>query len=344
MHSALLLSLCGVLFFLIGFRNMVKAIALFSGGLDSILAVKLIQNQNIDVTGLTFTTPFFNAVKAQAAAQQIYLPLIVEDITNEHLQMLQSPRYGYGKNMNPCIDCHTLMLNIAGRKMVETEAEFLITGEVLGQRPMSQTRQSLYLVARNSGYADYILRPLSARLLEPVKAERDGKVERLKLMSFSGRGRKDQMRLAEEFGIQHYPPPAGGCLLTDPIFSIRLRDLMFHKEDRQIRDYELLKYGRHFRAEDKGKIIVGRNRRDNEALRELATDHDLVCNMADFPGPFVLAPYGNESALSTAAALCVRYSDAPVDAEACVICLYGNKSMLIRSKATPREDSERWII
>ena len=315
-----------------------------SGGLDSILAVKLVQKQNIDICGLTFTTPFFNAVKAQAAAQQIDLPLMVEDFTAQHLQMLKSPRYGYGKNMNPCIDCHTLMLKMAGRKMEETGADFLVTGEVLGQRPMSQTKQSLYVVAKNSGYADYILRPLSAQLLEPVKAEREGKVDRLKLLSISGRGRKDQMSLAKEFGIQQYPPPAGGCLLTDPIFSIRLRDLMSHLEDRQIRDYELLKYGRHFRAEDNGKIIVGRNKSDNEALRQLAMDVDLVCNMADFPGPYVLAPYGSESAMATAAALCVRYSDAPADTEASVVCLHKNKSTTIKAKAIPKEDSERWII
>jgi tRNA U34 2-thiouridine synthase MnmA/TrmU len=323
---------------------MIKAIALFSGGLDSILAVKLVQKQNINICGLTFTTPFFNAVKAQAAAQQIDLPLMVEDFTTQHLQMLKSPRYGYGKNMNPCIDCHTLMLKMAGRKMEETGADFLVTGEVLGQRPMSQTKQSLYVVAKNSGYADYILRPLSAQLLEPVKAEREGKVDRLKLLSISGRGRKDQMSLAKEFGIQQYPPPAGGCLLTDPIFSIRLRDLMSHLEDRQIRDYELLKYGRHFRAEDNGKIIVGRNKADNEALRQLAMDVDLVCNMADFPGPYVLAPYGSESAMATAAALCVRYSDAPADTEASVVCLHKNKSTTIKAKAIPKEDSERWII
>jgi tRNA U34 2-thiouridine synthase MnmA/TrmU len=323
---------------------MIKAIALFSGGLDSILAVKLVQKQNINICGLTFTTPFFNAVKAQAAAQQIDLPLMVEDFTAQHLQMLKSPRYGYGKNMNPCIDCHTLMLKMAGRKMEETGADFLVTGEVLGQRPMSQTKQSLYVVAKNSGYADYILRPLSAQLLEPVKAEREGKVDRLKLLSISGRGRKDQMSLAKEFGIQQYPPPAGGCLLTDPIFSIRLRDLMSHLEDRQIRDYELLKYGRHFRAEDNGKIIVGRNKADNEALRQLAMDVDLVCNMADFPGPYVLAPYGSESAMATAAALCVRYSDAPADTEASVVCLHKNKSTTIKAKAIPKEDSERWII
>ena len=181
---------------------MAKAIALLSGGLDSILAVKIVQKQNIDVMGLTYTTPFFSADKAQAAAHQIGLPLMVEDITTEHLQMLKSPRYGYGKNMNPCIDCHTLMLHIAGRKMKETGADFLVTGEVLGQRPMSQTRQSLYVVAKNSGYADHILRPLSAQLLDPIQAEREGLIDRSKLLEISGRGRKEQIRLAALFGIK----------------------------------------------------------------------------------------------------------------------------------------------
>jgi len=323
---------------------MVKAISLLSGGLDSILAVKLIQNQNIEVIGFTCTTPFFNAVKAQAAADQIHLPLMIENITDEHLQMLKSPRYGYGKNMNPCIDCHTLMLNIAGRKMEEIGADFLVTGEVMGQRPMSQTKQSLFVVAKNSGYADFILRPLSAQLLEPIKAEREGKIDRAKLLAISGRGRKDQMRLAEEFGIRHYPAPAGGCLLTDPIFSRRLRDLMSHAEDRQIRDYELLKYGRHFRTEDTGKIIVGRNKLDNEALRKLTIDEDLVCNVVGFPGPYVLAPYGGEAAKTTAAALCVRYSDAPDGTEASVSCLQHNRSATIRTKASAKDESERWII
>ncbi|MBP1711572.1 MAG: putative tRNA (5-methylaminomethyl-2-thiouridylate) -methyltransferase [Deltaproteobacteria bacterium] len=316
----------------------VKAIALLSGGLDSILAAMLVQKQNIDMTGLAFTTPFFGASKARAAAIQIPLPLIVEDITAEHLQMLKAPRYGYGKNMNPCIDCHTLMLAIAGRKMEEAGADFLVTGEVLGQRPMSQTRQSLYVVAKNSGYADYVLRPLSAQLLDPVMPEREGKIDRSQLLAISGRGRKEQMRMAEAFGIKHYPPPAGGCLLTDPIFSRRLRDLMDHLEDRNIRDYELLKYGRHFRVNDNGKIIVGRNQSDNDFLRKLSTDDDLVCNMADFPGPLVLAPYGGEAVIVAAASLCVRYSDAPSDTEADVVCRHHNKSVILKAKAAPKDD------
>ncbi|MRR18099.1 MAG: DUF814 domain-containing protein [Deltaproteobacteria bacterium] len=323
---------------------MAKAIALLSGGLDSILAVKLVQKQRIDVTGLTYTTPFFGADKAQAAADQIGLPLVISDITAEHLQMLKAPRYGYGKNMNPCIDCHTLMLHLAGRKMEETGAAFLVTGEVLGQRPMSQTRQSLYVVAKNSGYADYILRPLSGQLLDPIKAERDGIVDRRQLLDISGRGRKEQMRLAVEFGIRRYPPPAGGCLLTDPMFSRRLRDLMARAEDRQARDYDLLKYGRHFRTPLGVKIIVGRNHADNDSLRRLTGDDDLVLNMAGHPGPYVLIPYGSASAKEFAAALCVRYSDAPAGREAEVICSFRGHTTSLMSAAASKEECESRIM
>ena len=323
---------------------MVKAIALFSGGLDSTLAAELVRRQNIDVLCLTFTTPFFSAQKAQAAARQLNLPLAVEDITTEHLKMLKSPRYGYGKNINPCIDCHILMLQIAGKKMEETASDFILTGEVLGQRPMSQGKQSLYVVAKYSGYPDYILRPLSAQLLDPIKAERERIIDRSHLLSIQGRGRKQQIQLAADFGISNYPPPAGGCLLTDPFYARRLRDLFSHQEDRQIRDIELLKYGRHFRINDNYKIIVGRNNADNEELQRLSMDADLTLLMADFPGPLVLVPYGDKVALQAAASLCVRYSDAPNDLEANVVCLYRNSSIFIRSLAASKEDCERWII
>lgn len=323
---------------------MVKAIALFSGGLDSILAAELVHRQNIDVLCLTFVTPFFGARKAQAAAKQINLPLAVEDITVEHLNMLKSPRYGYGKNMNPCIDCHTLMLKFAGIKMEETGSDFIITGEVLGQRPMSQNKQSLHVVAKNSGYQDYILRPLSAQLLEPIQAEKENLIDRSQLLSIQGRGRKDQMRLAADFGIKDYAPPAGGCLLTDPVFSRRLRDLFSHNGDRNIRDIELLKYGRHFRISDNVKVIVGRNNADNEGLKKLITEDDLILNMTNFPGPFVLVPYGSESDKQIASSLCIRYSDAPDDQKANVLCRHNNKSETILSTAADKEDCANWII
>jgi len=308
------------------------------------LAAELIRRQNIDVLCLTFTTPFFDARKAQAAAKHINLPLAIEDITYKHLKMLKSPRYGYGKNMNPCIDCHILMLQEAGRKMEETGADFILTGEVLGQRPMSQGKQSLYVVAKNSGFPDYILRPLSAQLLEPTKAETEGKVDRLRLLSISGRGRKEQIQMAADFGITNYAPPAGGCLLTEPMFTRRLRDLFSNQEDHDIRDLELLKYGRHFRTDDQGKIIVGRNNADNEKLRGLSTEIDLVLFMADFPGPLVVVPHGNVALLPLAASLCVRYSDAPTDCEANVIYQQKNVSRTIQAKASAKEDCERWII
>ncbi|PKN53474.1 MAG: tRNA 4-thiouridine(8) synthase ThiI [Deltaproteobacteria bacterium HGW-Deltaproteobacteria-13] len=323
---------------------MVKAIALFSGGLDSILAAEFVRRLNIDLLCVTFTTPFFNAQKAQAAAGQIKLPLLVEDITGEHLKMLKSPRYGYGKNMNPCIDCHTLMLQIAGRKMEETGSDFIITGEVLGQRPMSQNKQSLYVVAKNSGYQDYILRPLSAQLLNPIKAEREGLIDRSLLLSIQGRGRKQQIKMAADFGIVNYAPPAGGCLLTDPIFTRRLRDLFSYQGDRNFRDFDLLKYGRHFRISDHCKIIVGRNNADNEAIKKLTVSDDLILNMANFPGPLVVVPYGDEKDQQMAASLCVRYSDAPNDLEADVVCQRNHSSKLIKSIAAKKEDCERWIL
>ena len=323
---------------------MVKAIALFSGGLDSMLAAKLIRNQNIDVMCLAFTTPFFDARKAQAAAVEINLPLIIQDITERHLKMLKSPRYGYGKNMNPCIDCHILMLQIAGDKMIETGADFILTGEVLGQRPMSQGKQSLYVVAKNSGYSDFILRPLSAKLLDETKPEKEGKVDRSLLLSIQGRGRKEQMQLAIDFGINKYAPPAGGCLLTDSMFTRRLRDLFSHQENHDIRDIDLLRYGRHFRVDDYSKVIVGRNNADNEKLRELSINDDFILTMADYPGPYVLAPHINEDILPFAAALCVRYSDAPNDCESNVVCQHRNFSRIIKSKAVAKIDCDSWII
>ncbi|KQC10803.1 MAG: queuosine synthesis, partial [Smithella sp. SDB] len=296
------------------------------------------------VIGLTFTTPVFNDKKAQYAARLLNLPLIVENISIPHLKMLKSPRYGYGKNMNPCIDCHTLMLQIAGERMKNEGFDFIITGEVLGQRPMSQNKQSLYIIAKNSGYPDYILRPLSAGLLNPTKAERDKIIDRSQLLSLQGRGRKFQIKLAADFGITNYSPPAGGCLLTDPMYTRRLHDLFSHLEDHEIRDLSLLKYGRHFREDNQGKIIVGRNNTDNERIREFSTDEDIALFMADFPGPYVLIPHGNMDLIPLAASLCVRYSDAPSDCEANVIYQHKNSSNIIKANAAAKEDCKKLVI
>jgi tRNA U34 2-thiouridine synthase MnmA/TrmU len=323
----------------------VKGIGLFSGGLDSILAAKIIMAQGVEVTGVTCTTPFFSPEKAKAAAQKIGIHLIEADITKEHLDVLKSPKYGYGKNMNPCIDCHTLMLKIAGTIMEDKEADFIFTGEVLGQRPMSQTRQSLYIVAKNSGYQEYILRPLSALLLPETKPEIEGKVDRQRLRALRGRGRKDQIEMARRYGIDHYSAPAGGCLLTDPMFSKRLRDIFRHGMDFRIRDIELLKYGRHFRINEFSKAIVGRNSIENEALQRLSHEEDIVIHMEQFPGPTVIVPYGgDETTILSAVSLCAFYSDAPKNEEVMALCRRGNSVKQIRVKAALRGDIDCWLI
>ena len=321
-------------------KTTVKAISLFSGGLDSIVSVKLIQDQGIEVLGLTFRTPFFGEEKPAAAARLIGLPLVVLDITGEHLAIVRAPRYGYGKNMNPCIDCHTLMLKIAGKEMEARGLDFIFTGEVLGQRPMSQSRQMLHVVAKNSGYADRVVRPLSARLLPETLPEREGKVDRERLLDISGRGRKRQMEMAERYGITEYANPAGGCLLTDPMFSRRLKDLFARKPDFTPRDLELLKVGRHIRLDDRNKVIVGRNKRDNQALEPLATPHDAVFQMKDFPGPLCMLPGGGpEEAERAAAAICAAYGDTPKDAaEVTVKCRRGGDTKLLR--VTPADRGE----
>ncbi|MFB3925816.1 MAG: tRNA 4-thiouridine(8) synthase ThiI [Syntrophales bacterium] len=322
-----------------------RAIALFSGGLDSILAVQVVREQNIDVLGITFITPFFGARKAQAAAKAICLDHLVIDITDEHLAMLRSPRYGFGRNMNPCIDCHTLMLRTAGIKMKEIGADFLFTGEVLGQRPMSQTRQSLHIVAKNSGFGDYVLRPLSARLLPETFPEREGMIDRNRLLDIRGRGRKRQMEMARYYGISGYSNPAGGCLLTDPMFSRRLRDLFEHSPDFGKRDIELLKVGRHLRIDGKTKIIVGKNRRDNSAIQDLIEKGDVILNARDFPGPLVLIPHGcDQASIDTAAAVCAHYCDAPDEMEATVQFKTESESGVIKVKAAEREKIEGFMI
>ena len=326
----------------------VKAIALFSGGLDSILAAKVIQGLGIEVEGITFETPFFSAKKAETAAQAIGLCLTVINITDAHLHMLQAPRYGFGKNMNPCIDCHTLMLKTAGARMEATGADFVFTGEVLGQRPMSQTKQSLHVVAKNSGYGDVILRPLSAQLLLETRPEIEGKVDRTRLLAIQGRGRKIQIDMARNYGITDYAPPAGGCLLTDVNFSKRLRDLFDRQPEYTIRDIELLKHGRHFRIHGKGKVIIGRNQADNQAIDDLIQDDDAVLQMADKPGPTALVPYArhkaDESILHAAACLCALYAGISPDREAGVICTSGNTTRTMSVKPLAREKAADLLI
>jgi len=221
-----------------------KALCVFSGGLDSLLAAELIRAQGIDVLALFFETPFFTSQKARKSAQAIDLPFKVVDITERHLEVVKRPKHGYGGNMNPCIDCHALMFRIAGEMLEEESASFVLTGEVLGQRPMSQNRKSLSLIATESGLNGLLLRPLSAKHLPLTIPEKKEWVERDLLMDFQGRSRKPQMELAKNLKIKEYPAPAGGCLLTEKAFSQRLKDLLTCQDAPELREIELLKLGR----------------------------------------------------------------------------------------------------
>ena len=291
-----------------------KALSLFSGGLDSILAVKLIEEQGVDVMGIFFESSFFSSEKAGQSAYYIGLPLQVIDITDRFLPIVLSPRHGYGKGLNPCIDCHKLMFKIAGEMLKDEGANFIISGEVLGQRPMSQNLKSLSLISHNSGLKDLILRPLSAKRLPETLPEKKGWVMREKLLGLSGRSRKPQIELAKKLGIKEYPAPAGGCLLTDVVFSRRLRDLMLCDPNFSRRDIELLKWGRHFRINEAGKIIVGRDQRENEMMTSLIESGDTVLTVESFPGPTVLVTGElSPGEIELVASITVSYSDAEIE-------------------------------
>ena len=291
-----------------------KALALFSGGLDSILAVKLMQEQEVEVIGVSFETPFFSSQKAIRSARYIGLPLKVVDITDSILQIVLSPRHGYGKGLNPCIDCHALMFKTAGGMLKKEGAGLMISGEVVGQRPMSQNLRSLSIISRESGFEDLILRPLSARRLPETLPEKEGWVVRERLLGLSGRSRQPQMELARSFRIQEYPAPAGGCLLTEEVFSRRLKDLISVTPEFSRRDIELLKWGRHFRICEKAKIVVGRNQRENELIASLAREGDTLLQVELVPGPTVLATGELSSEeMKLAACIAASYSDAASD-------------------------------
>ena len=264
-----------------------KALVLLSGGLDSILAVKILEAQGVKIKGLGFKSYFFNEKLAKKAAKELNIPIKIIDLSKEHLNLVKKPKYGYGKGMNPCIDCHILMLKKAKNIMLKEKFDLVATGEVLGERPMSQNLKSLKLIEKKSGLKGYLLRPLSAKLLEPTIPEKKGLIERKKLLDISGRSRKRQLKLAKKFKIKSYPSPAGGCLLTDLEFSKKLKDL-FEKYPRcQGNDIELLKLGRHF-WQDKVKIIVGRNEEENKKIRKLAKRADVLIEMENYPGPLTL--------------------------------------------------------
>jgi len=264
-----------------------KALVLLSGGLDSILAVRLLLDQGIEVAAINFRTNFCGPSKARPAAEMLGVPLREENIREEFLEVLKKPKYGYGAGMNPCIDCHALMLKKAGQIMKRERFDFVATGEVLGERPMSQNKKALKTVEEEAGLKGYLLRPLSAKLLEPTIAEYDGLVQRQKLLAVSGRNRKPQMELAKKFGILEYPSPAGGCALTQEGFVLRLKELIERKPDFNSEDVDLIRFGRHF-FEDGAWIILGRSKQENQILESVAKNGDTLVEPENFIGPTAL--------------------------------------------------------
>ncbi len=265
----------------------IKALLLFSGGLDSILAAKILIEQGIDVLGLTLKSYFFGAEQAEKSAQVIGLSLKIVDFSKEHLEVVKNPEYGYGKAINPCIDCHLLMLKKARDIMVKQGFDFVATGEVLGERPMSQNQKAMELIERESGLEGYLLRPLSAKLLEQTIPEKKGWVDREKLSAIKGRSRKKQIALAKKYHIKDYPNPAGGCLLCEKNFGEKLKELLKRNTGAGGSDMELLKIGRHF-WHNHAKVVVGRSHEENLLLKKVFEKGDVLIEPDNFMGASAL--------------------------------------------------------
>lgn len=301
----------------------ITAVALLSGGLDSMLAARVVLNQGIRVIGVNFAGAYCPVLgdrktNAQQAAQKLGIELVQLPIDAGFVEMVKAPKYGRGRNMNPCIDCHILMIQRAWEYGRTRGAGFVFTGEVLGQRPMSQHRQALELVAKRSGTDGLLVRPLSAKLLPETEAEKRKLVDRERLLDIEGRNRKRQMALAREYGFADYPAPAGGCLLTDAGYAKRLREALDHHED-SVAMIELLAVGRHFRLGSGAKVVLGRDRAENEELLRRKPDNAAMIDATGVPGPLALLipDTGPEERLLTAR-LCVRYSDRRMETDVAV--------------------------
>lgn len=296
------------------------AFALFSGGLDSILAARLIMEQGLIVRCLHFVTPFFGKPRSIPHWEKTYgLEIEAVDVSEDFVRMLRErPAHGFGKVLNPCVDCKILMMRKARDIMKERGASFLISGEVLGQRPMSQRRDTLNVIRRDADVRDALLRPLSAQHLDPTEAERSGLVDRSRLLGFFGRGRKDQMALAERMGLTEIPTPAGGCRLAEKENARRYWPVLTLLDEPTAADFELSNIGRQYWA-GRHWLSMGRNEADNAALERLVRPGDAILRVRDFPSPFALArqltPWDAET-LRDAASLVASYSPKGVRAAA----------------------------
>jgi tRNA-uridine 2-sulfurtransferase len=295
-----------------------RAVALYSGGLDSTLAILAVMKQGIEVKAVTFLNHFGCDITDKsscsknpfAAAQQFGFEVKLCHLSDKFINIVKNPKFGHGKNMNPCMDCRILMLNEAKVFMEMVNADFIITGEVIGQRPMSQRRDALDIIDRETGLRGHILRPLSAKLLKPTIPEQKGIVNRDLLYGFGGRTRKPQMALAAEFGLTDYPAPASGCLLTERNYSYRLSESLAYDKDPSPDDLNLLRVGRHFRLSDTCKVIIGRDEGENNAILAIVGEKGLFLRIEDHASPIsVIRGEANDELVRIAASLCARYSD-----------------------------------
>ncbi|MCW8837404.1 MAG: 7-cyano-7-deazaguanine synthase [Thiovulaceae bacterium] len=293
-----------------------KAIALFSGGLDSTLAMKLIIDQGIDVVAVNISTGFGSTKDRhehmQSMCDQVGAELKIIDIENEYLQdVLFSPKHGYGKNFNPCIDCHAKMFAVAKRIMEAEGASFLISGEVMGQRPMSQNKDALQTVLEDGDVDGLLLRPMSAKALKPTIAEEKGWVDREKLEGIIGRSRDRQLELAKEIGLEDFESPGGGCLLTDENFGKKMFDYIAHENDFEVKDIPVMKFGRHLRLPDGAKLVVGRNKDENGHLQDIDNDKYTHLKTVGIPGPHgLLSKSASESDKALAGRIMLAYTKA----------------------------------
>jgi len=316
-----------------------KALALLSGGLDSILAVKLMLDQRIDVVAIHFINPLQISERkwVDEITKRFKIPLKIMKLGEDYLRIVQKPKFGYGKHMNPCIDCRIFMLKKAKNYAKRIGASFIFTGEVLNERPMTQIKKSLELIEKEAGLKRKILRPLSAKLLPETEAEKRGLVDREKLLDIKGRGRKRQIELAKKFKIKDYPSPAGGCLLTYEEFAQKLRDLFEHKKRVRMNDINLLKIGRHFRFK-KNKIIIGRNEEENKQLLKFKQPNDYYFEVPGYGSPItILQGPKTRMSIKKAASLTARYSDSRGSG---ILVNYGKEKLNRSITVTPLTDRE----
>nr|MBU1328283.1 7-cyano-7-deazaguanine synthase [Candidatus Omnitrophota bacterium] len=326
-----------------------RAVALLSGGLDSTLAIKLMLEQGIEVHALNFLTVFCTCTskgcthQATKVAEEFKVPIKVMNITKEYMEIVKNPKYPRGRNMNPCIDCRIFTFKKAKDFMEEIKASFVITGEVIGQRPMSQRKQAIMTIEKESGLQGLIVRPLSAKFFELTIPEKEGIVDRNRLLDIHGRRRNQQMALAKKFSINDYPCPAGGCLLTDKGFSARLKDLLKYKPDYNISDLHLLKIGRHFRISDSLKFIVGRDSKENEKIMNLSEKDDFIFDILDIPSAIGLARSSEANPSMLLGVGSVSFAQKDIELMASILARYSDsdgKSVIVSYCVLPEQNWE----